>query len=165
MSDWFNEHDEWVEQFGAFLDGLPSQMGEGMDDNDRMFVSNLAAKVRRGDIGMHNAVHELMKYASAKMGYVAYPDEEAFRLDMQYHDRLEITDDLKELLISIDEPGIADAIIHAFASMMMLDDDSPVDQCMVGLQTKAWFEANKMTQLEDHQFKWAVQEALRKRYG
>jgi hypothetical protein len=163
MSDWFEDHDNWSEQFSEFLQ---THINEGnLTENDQMFISNLAAKVRRGDMGMHRAVHELMKYAAAQMGYLGFHDEESFDLEMRYQDMAEITEELQHWLLYVDEPGISNAIVRAYASLKILDEGANQADAHIGLHAKAWFDLTGMNKEEDEHFKYAVIAALKQRYG
>lgn len=165
MGNWFEDHDRWTEQFGEFIEHLRSDDDDSnLTEEDTMFVSNLSAKVKRGEMSMHEGVHEIMRYVAAQMGYIAYRNTEAFLLDMQYNDHLEITEELQAHLLRVGEPGIADAIVMAYASMELIDPDYE-GPAAVGLHTKGWFQANRMTSDEDRHFKWAVRGALIERYG
>lgn len=167
---WYDDHDGWVEQFNNMLEealggGNPEHARE-LDDYDEMAMSDLAAKLAKGKISFHEALHKVMEWVAGRHGVKLYRTEEEFLMEMNYGGLIEITDEFKVNLLTAGEIGIADAVGRAFADPRILvagpgDIADLANQPGIGMQTKAWFEAGHMNPTEIKNFMWAVETALK----
>jgi len=168
MSDWFNNHEDWMEQLKAFLgEHLDLTELDELEEDDLMFVSNLAAKLRRGDISVRTAIDEVHKWVQHKMGFHVHHDEERFNLEVAYGDFIEITTQIKENLGVVDQPGIADAIVRCYASPALeIDSDGQITGGKPGdpalaMHCKGWFDINRLSPTEAKDLYWAAVTSLR----
>jgi len=165
MDDWYNDHENWVEELKEFLARhLDDTEMESLEEDDLMFISNLAAKLRRGDIGIKHAIDEIHKWALHKQGFSQHHDKESFDLEVAYSDMVDITEGVKENLGVVDQPGIADAIIKMYVSEgTELDDEGHLynEEGHIAFQAKGWFDVQGIHPAEAKDLNWAIATALR----
>jgi hypothetical protein len=167
MEPWFNEHENWVEELKEFLAAhLDDDEMEALSDEDLMFISNLAARLRRGDITIQRSFDEVHKWIAQRMGFAQYHNRETFDLEVAYGDMIDITEALKENLGVVDQVGIADAILVAYISPNVEIDDkgrlySPDRSSGMAFQCKGWFDINGTHPAERKDLNWAIVTAVR----
>ena len=157
----WHDHEKWFQELRELLGPEADELSE----EDIMFVSNLAVQTVHGEVGLHEAMHEINKWRARKMGFLGYMNEEAFELELSVNhpNLIDITMRLKENLRLADEPGIADALIQVRA-----DPDFEMFQeegSMVAVQGKAWFAIDRMTEAEHQTMGWCIAQALKERHA
>ena len=168
MEPWFHNHDEWIAQLREFLKAHGFDEEEDLPDELLIFLSNLAAKVAKGDITIVEAQHELHQWISARLGYHYISDKETFELEAQFHDMIDVTEATKDNLLVVDQPGIANAlgVVYALPEVAEMDGFYTDDEAMAGkpaiaIQSKKWFDVNGLSPAEHKDLWWAVGQAVR----
>jgi hypothetical protein len=152
----WDDHDQWIEQLRQFL----GEEASNLEDDDLIFVSNLAAQAMHGEISLPQVLEEIHKWGLAKLGVIPSMSEEAFELELSvnYPELIEVTEGVKANLIYADEPGIADGLIRVFADPRFTE--FVPEGSMVAMQGKAWFEVLKLNPAEHATLGWAIYRAV-----
>ena len=157
------DHDEWIKQLREFL----AEDGKELSDEDLMWVSNLAAKVARGEVTIHEAHHMFQEKIAAEMGYV-HMDKELFEMEVDLSELIDVTEGVKDNLIRCGQPGLSDAILemHAHPDITedmntRTDDQSKQGKAAVAVKSKGWFQVAGMHPEEHRLMGWAVGQAVR----
>lgn len=165
--NWYDDHDGWLAQFNEMVnEALNVDPETPLDDSDEMAMSDIAAKLAKGKISMADAIRKVAEWLAGRRGIRLFPDLESLQLECQVQGYREITDHLKILLLQCAEPGIADAIIDAYADPRILtmgpgdvaDIENPPG---FAVHCKGWFEISHMNPTELKNFQWAVETALK----
>jgi hypothetical protein len=158
MIPW-HEHEHWFEELRQFL------VEQGYDDNlneeDMMFVSNLAVQTMKGDISFAKAVEEIHKWERQKMGVLGHLSKEAFELELlvNHPDLIEVTRAVQENLRFAEEPGIADALIQVYAHPNFTE--FVTEGSWVAMQHKGWFAMERLSPNEHQVVGWAIAQAVK----
>ena len=157
---WFNEHDEWIEQLREFLN---ANLDEEVDEPTLIFLSNLAAQLRRGDLTMREAAERIRHWGNKLYGMVHLPDNDAFELEMEVGDLVEITEDFKTYMEVCEQPGIANGIIRIFAHPDFGDEAVSTEHAgkvAVGFHAKKWLNLERFSSDEMKAINWSIARAL-----
>lgn len=156
--DWDSNHEAWIDQIKGLMD---DDIREQLDDDDLMFISNLAAEVMHGRISLPGVLMEIHKWVNAKSGMVYMHDEETFELEMRVNhpDLIEVTSDVKHNLITAGEPGIADGIIKIWAHPAFTE--FVAETSTVAMTGKRWFNIEGLRPDEHLTLGWAIAQAAR----
>ena len=155
----WEDHEHWVEQLREYL----GDVADGVDDDDLMFISNVAAQTMQGKLSVTEGLHEIDHWRQAKMGFNVMLDRESFELEMQvnYPDLIDVTEGFKDNMIRAGEEGIADGIVQLWAHPEFPDNPGGgSDQSYVAMQCKAWFLVHHLNHEEHHTMGWAIHQAV-----
>lgn len=170
MSEWMNDHDEWMQQFNMMVNdalGVEPE-AEWRDEREELSMSDIAAKLMNGKIELPEAVKRVGEWLAGRMGFKLHRDQESFDLEMAVGNYVEITDGVKQNLLQAGEVGIADALLKVYGHPQMLvlgpgdvaDIDNPPG---IGVTSKSWFDASRLHPREAANLHWAVTQALKEK--